>query len=234
MSQQAHTIKTDQADTAHADSGQIASGRSGGKTSRGRPRDVRKNIAILQSAIDLFLEKGFDGTSMDGVAQRAGVSKQTVYSHFSSKEQLFGEAVNAEIAAYYPDRALASVETHTLEADLRAVCHKLASLLMGKRAIAMFRLLVAAGAKGPTLGEIFWKSGPVEIQNQVSAFLQTWVDKGELAIVDIEKAGQQLVALFKEPAHFRISIGIQEPLEAEDIDACVDDAVAAFLKLYRV
>lgn len=208
-------------------------GQASGKAGRGRPRDVKKNTAILEAASDLFLELGFDGTSMDGVARRAEVSKQTVYSHFSSKEQLFGEAVHAAIAAYYPDRALAQLETRELEADLKAVCQTLANLLMDTRAIAMFRLLVAAGAKSSALGEIFWRSGGADIQKQLAAFLQTWVDKGELDIDDTEKAGQQLVALFKEPAHFRISIGIQEPLTQEEINISVDDAVASFLKLYK-
>lgn len=203
------------------------------RSSRGRPRDTEKNRAILAAASDLFLEQGFDGTSMDGIARRAGVSKQTVYSHFSSKEQLFGEAVHAAIETYYPDRALAAVETHTLEADLRAVCLTLATMLMDTRAIAMYRLLVAAAAKGPELGNIFWRSGPADIQKQLTRFLQTWVDRGALEIEDTEKAGQQLVALFKEPAHFRISIGIQDPLDAEEISATVEDAVTSFLKLYQ-
>lgn len=203
------------------------------KSVRGRPRDVGKNSAIIEAASELFLELGFDGTSMDGVAKRASVSKQTVYSHFSSKEQLFGDAVHAAIEAYYPDRALASVENHTLEADLRAVCYRLATLLMTDQAIAMYRLLVTAAAKGPELGELFWRSGPADIQRQLAAFLQTWVERGALKIEDTEKAGQQLVALFKEPAHFKISIGIQPKLSAKEIDACVDDAVISFLKLYR-
>ena len=200
---------------------------------RGRPRDSSKSKAILEAASELFVEQGFDGTSMDGVARRAGVSKQTVYSHYASKEYLFAEAVRAAIGTYYPEKALASLESHTLEGDLKAVCHVLASLLMDKRAIAMFRLLVAAGAKGSAMGEIFWKSGPADIQAQISSFLASWVERGELEIENTEKAGQQLVALVKEPAHFRIAIGIQDPLNAEEIEDSVEDAVASFLKLYR-
>lgn len=188
----------------------------------------------MDAASELFLELGFDGTSMDGVARRAGVSKQTVYSHFSGKDQLFGEAVRTAIATYYPERALASVESPTLEADLRAVCHLLASLLMDERAVAMFRLLVAAGAKGSAMGEIFWQSGPEDISDQLDRFLAGWVERGELEIEDTQKAGQQLVALVKEPAHFRISIGVQEPLNETEIQSCVDDAVTAFLKMYGV
>lgn len=202
------------------------------KLPRGRPRDVEKTNAILNAAIDLFLEQGFDGTSMDEVARRAGVSKQTVYSHFSSKEQLFGESVHSEIAAHYPDRALESVETHTLQADLTAVCMRLATLLMSERAFAMFRLLVTAAPRGSALADIFWRSGPADVQVQLGHFLQTWVDRGALKIDDTEKAGHQLVALFKEPSHFKVSIGIEVPPTEEEIKLQVNEAVQSFLKLY--
>lgn len=207
---------------------------SSSQQGRGRPRDVSKSKAILRAATDLFLEKGFDGTSMDGVARKAEVSKQTVYSHFASKEQLFGDAVHAAIASYFPDRTLAAMDNHTLEADLEAVCHTLATLWVDERAIAMFRLLVAAGAKGSTLGELFWKSGPAELHEQLVRFLGQWVERGALFIEDKEKAAQQLVAFVKEPAHFRISIGIQAPLNEQEIKTVVDNAVADFLKLYGV
>lgn len=204
------------------------------KPARGRPRDVEKNNAIISAAIDLFLEQGFDGTSMDKVAQRAGVSKQTVYSHFSSKKQLFGEAVHSEIAVHYPERALETVETHTLEADLTAVCNRLAALLMSERAFAMFRLLVSAAARGPALADIFWQSGPADVQEQLAKFLQTWVDRGQLEIEDTVKAGQQLVALIKEPSHFKVSIGVENPPTDEEIKSQVTIAVASFLKIYGV
>ncbi len=199
---------------------------------RGRPRDVSKTKAILRAASDLFLEAGFDGASMDGVARRAGVSKQTVYSHFESKEQLFGDAIHTAIASYLPDRALAGLETHTLEDDLRAICHTLASLWVDERAIAMFRLLVAAGAKGASLGELFWRSGPAELHDQLVRFLKQWGATGGLLIGDYDKAARQLVTFVKEPAHFRIAIGVQAPLNQQEINAVVDDAVADFLKLY--
>lgn len=204
------------------------------KSVRGRPRDMEKTAAILSAAIDLFLELGFDGTSMDEVAKRAQVSKQTVYSHFSSKEQLFGEAVHSEIAVHYPDKALESVETHTLEADLMAICQQLATLLMSERAFAMFRLLVSAAPRGSELANIFWRSGPADVQMQLSQFLKTWVDRGALRIDDTEKAGQQLVALFKEPSHFKVAIGVEEPPTEDEIAHQVKEAVDSFLKLYAV
>ena len=62
-------------------------------------RSQRKRKTILEAATDLFLRNGYLGTSMDEVAQRADVSKQTVYAQFASKEALFVAMVGAMTSA---------------------------------------------------------------------------------------------------------------------------------------
>ncbi|MBP7665126.1 MAG: TetR/AcrR family transcriptional regulator, partial [Shewanella sp.] len=52
-------------------------------------RSEQKRQQVLVAAIDLFCRQGFPHTSMDEVAKLAGVSKQTVYSHYGSKDELF-------------------------------------------------------------------------------------------------------------------------------------------------
>ena len=77
---------------------------------RGRPKDPAKREAILDAAKALFIAQGFAGTSMDAVATEAGVSKLTVYSHFSDKATLFA----AEMARLFfeagPQRTLNEME----------------------------------------------------------------------------------------------------------------------------
>jgi len=201
--------------------------------SRGRPRDSSKHTAIVSAASRLFLEKGFDGASMDEVAKRAGVSKQTVYSHFSSKELLFSESIHAAIAKYYPDLALEKVKDHSLETDLRAVCENYARLLMSEDALAMFRVLASAASKGPALAEIFWESGPKDMEFKLGEFLQSWVDRGELVIKDTEKASGRLITLLKGKAHFMQSIGLIATVSEGQLQQNVDEAMDAFLRLYR-
>lgn len=53
----------------------------------------KKHAAILDGAIDVFIETGYDLASMDKIAETAGVSKRTVYNHFASKENLFQAVV---------------------------------------------------------------------------------------------------------------------------------------------
>ncbi|MQT72625.1 TetR family transcriptional regulator, partial [Pseudomonas sp. FSL R10-0071] len=64
-------------------------------TALGRPKDMAKRQAILDAAKSLFLTHGYANTSMDAVATLAGVSKLTVYSHFTDKETLFSSAILA-------------------------------------------------------------------------------------------------------------------------------------------
>ena len=69
----------------------------------GRPKDPAKRRAILEAAKSLFLRNGYDGSSMDAIAAEAGVSKLTVYSHFTDKETLFSAAVKAKCEEQLPE-----------------------------------------------------------------------------------------------------------------------------------
>lgn len=210
-----------------------ASKQTQAKAARGRPRDESKNSAIIDAASRLFLEKGFEGASMDEVAKRAGVSKQTVYSHFSSKEALFSEAIHVTIEKYYPETAIQDVEEHSLEADLRAVCENYARLLSGEDAIAMYRLMVSAASKGPALAQIFYEAGPRLMKEKLAEFLQQWVDRGELQINNIDRAATRFITLAKGHSHFVRSIGLVNEITEEELQEEVDDALEAFLRIYK-
>jgi AcrR family transcriptional regulator len=84
---------------------------------RGRPRSEEARLAILDTTAELLLERGLAGASMDTVAERAGVSKATIYRWWPSKEILALEAVYrawSDVDASEPD-------TGSLRSDLRAM-----------------------------------------------------------------------------------------------------------------
>jgi AcrR family transcriptional regulator len=83
---------------------------------RGRPRSEKARLAILQAAADLLLDDGAAGVSMDAVAERAGVSKATIYRWWPSKERLALEALVDWATAVSPPR-----DTGTLRGDLVAL-----------------------------------------------------------------------------------------------------------------
>src|SRR5580692_9294911 len=84
-----------------------------------KSRSDRKRKALLLAATEVFLDKGYDGTSMDDVAAKAAVSKPTVYKYFSDKERLFAEIVSAT-TGQIDGLVRLVVETMTIEADINA------------------------------------------------------------------------------------------------------------------
>ena len=85
---------------------------------RGRPRDAGADRAILEAALELFVERGVEGASIEQIAKRAGVGKLTVYRRWSSKEELLSQAIESA-RANVPDVQPEDIDTVPL-ADLVA------------------------------------------------------------------------------------------------------------------
>src|SRR5438445_3598209 len=82
---------------------------------------------ILEAATTLFLRNGYLGTSVDDIAALAHVSKQTVYTHFADKQQLFAQLIRGNISrvdAFVESVTAGLGETNALDDDLRAFARK--------------------------------------------------------------------------------------------------------------
>ncbi|KUI42238.1 TetR family transcriptional regulator [Mycobacterium sp. IS-1590] len=85
--------------------------------SRGRPRSRHLDTAILQAALDVFIERGIAGMSIEQVAKSAGVGKPTIYRRWQGKEQLVADAIEAHVSAdiQWPTREeIATGKVHDL------------------------------------------------------------------------------------------------------------------------
>ena len=95
-----------------------------GAPRRGRPRSEKARVAILEAAAELLLDRGLSAVSMDAVAERAGVSKATIYRWWPAKETLALDALFNEWAAATP----ATRDTGSLRGDLLALLRPWARL----------------------------------------------------------------------------------------------------------
>ncbi|UJS22841.1 TetR/AcrR family transcriptional regulator [Thiothrix winogradskyi] len=120
------------------------------------------NPVVLEAAGQLFLEKGFGATSMEAVAQRAGVSKQTLYSHFGGKDDLFKHVV-ANKVDHYDLAAIGRTLTWDLQHDLHALGKLFLSLLLDAEAVAMMRVVISEAHQNPRIAEMFYAMGPSRI-----------------------------------------------------------------------
>jgi len=198
----------------------------------GRPKDLEKRAAILAAAKRLFPLSGFEGTSIDAIAAEAGVSKLTVYSHFTDKETLFVAAIRARCQDQVPD-ALFDVDTSgPVRGQLLAIAHAFLNLVMSPEAISLHRLLTSSGSASPKLGQLFWEAGPLRMRESFEGFLRQEVEAGQLDIANITRAASQFFALLKGELHTRLLCGCAQALSVNDIEEHVEATVDFFLRAY--
>jgi AcrR family transcriptional regulator len=152
-----------------------------------RPRSAESHAAILQAAIELVVEGGLQGTSIEAIAARAGVGKATIYRRWKTKEDLFAEALRT-IALPLPDP-----DTGTLRGDVIAVAAFNLGNLPRKAALLMPRLMVE-GADDP---ELFTVMREVLVDPRRRVFkdiLRRAIGRGELrADLDLDDATDMLI-----------------------------------------
>jgi TetR/AcrR family transcriptional regulator, mexJK operon transcriptional repressor len=126
-------------------------------------RTARKRRAILAAATEVFLRHGYVGASMDEVAARAAVSKQTVYKQFEDKEHLFAEIILGNITQL--SGALASLYTDTLDdaTDVRQALSDLArrflDSLIQPSFLQLRRLVIAEADRFPDICVAWFERG---------------------------------------------------------------------------
>ena len=158
----------------------------------GRPKDPAKRAAVLEAAQQLFSEQGFDGVSMDQIAQTAGVSKLTLYSHFGDKDGLLSAVVRSHCEREMPLELFEPSPEVALRPRLLDIAHAFYAMVSCPQAIAGHRMLCAPHAMTPNMARLFWEAGPERIQNGLSEMLKRRVDAGELDIDDTDMAASLL------------------------------------------
>ncbi|HEX9448349.1 MAG TPA: TetR/AcrR family transcriptional regulator, partial [Dongiaceae bacterium] len=162
------------------DSGQSGD-RAAGKSSH-EPAPNQKAMAIMQAAKDLFLEHGFGAVSMDQVARQAGVSKATVYAHFTSKEKLFAEMVFRACSSKWDIAMPALTPDSDIEAALEAVLHMVVEHLLSPAPLSVYRIIMAEGPRFPELPKAFFGNGPLPMIRKLSDFFD---NANRLGLLDV-------------------------------------------------
>ncbi len=197
---------------------------------RGRPKDPAKRTAILDAAKRLFLSGGFSGTSMDAVAKEAGVSKLTVYSHFSDKETLFSAAVEAKCHNTLPEPLFDLDVSIPIRASLTRIGLAFVELIHSKEVVALERLMCAMATQDPQMSRLFFEAGPQRTLNAMENLINRANEAGLLATPDPKHAAESFFSLLQGCEHMRTLIGIREPMTAIEAQPHVERAVDMFLR----
>ncbi|MDT8397152.1 MAG: TetR/AcrR family transcriptional regulator [Pseudomonadales bacterium] len=123
------------------------------------PRGKREEV--LDVASNYFLVNGYEGTSINVMAREAGISKESIYRYFGSKEDLFKAVVARELEVYR--RGMENTESDhglSLAEALQHVAEAALKVLTTDRALALRRLIFQMAANGSAIGKYYYEVGP--------------------------------------------------------------------------
>ena len=173
--------------------------RSGGRPTReeAEARDAR----LLDVATSLFMERGFDGTSIDAVAEAAGVGKPTVYARYRDKRDLFAAVLRGRIRSWLaPVSAAAEAQaTETTPKSIKKTLHELrrhmVAYTLAPEAGALQRILSAQAVQFPELAKLANEEGWLRAVRGVSSILRQSAARGHIKVDDPELAADMFLNL---------------------------------------
>lgn len=189
----------------------------------------RKHIEAV--AIAVFMEKGYDATSMDLIATRAAVSKATLYNHFENKPELFACLIRAMCDQMRANIFNLDGVRGQPEQVLEMLGSKFIEAVLQPGQMAVFRTLTSEAHKFPELGRAFEAAGPEPGAIALGRYLRRLDQEGVLDIPDERLAAGQFIALCDAGLSRRAHFQVERPTSAQ-IKKRVQSAVRLFLRGY--
>lgn len=189
----------------------------------------------MEAAATLFLSQGVMATSMDNVAKASGVSKQTVYSHFESKDLLYTAVIEHKCSEYHLDPALicqALSENATLQDVLMHIGVQFIRLLQDEDVIAMYRIVISEAKNSPDVARLFYDVGPRASLAALSALFRK-ISDNVLSDTQASQLALHYFSMLKGEIHIRNLLGLQKRLDDDDIIGWVSNVVTRTLILYN-
>jgi AcrR family transcriptional regulator len=190
----------------------------------------------MDAALEVFLEHGFVGAGMDEVAAAAGVSKVTVYHHFTDKQRLFVAVIQAAILeAEAGSRALVEGlgTSEDLPRDLRRFARRHVALVTQPHLVRMRRLIVAESGRFPALARAWHAAGPERGHAALADQIRRLADRGLLTAPDALLAAQNLnYLILSVPLNEALFTSRDTAFPARRLNRWADEAVRIFLAAY--
>lgn len=191
---------------------------------------LAKERRILDSALKVFADQGYSGTSMDAIAALAGVSKPTLYQYYGSKEQLFSvimqEQRDAMLGAFEEPDGLGMVP------ELWAFAWHYADTVLRPDFLSLARLTIGEAQRFPEIGRAYQAAGPERMLAGMMDYLSARMAEGRLSFDDAEMAAEDLWGLIlSAPRNRALHDPENLPTRAE-LHRFITHGLQVFLKAY--
>jgi TetR/AcrR family transcriptional repressor of mexJK operon len=167
------------------------------KTLNSRAQKTREQIRV--AAKKLFLEHGYQATSTDAIMAEAGIaSKETLYRHYASKEELFVDVLgHLTLEQPRPSSVIAHLpainDLQALRVALSTIAREILSIMIQPEYLALLRMIIAETPRFPQLGTLFRANVPQRALNYFMALLQQAREQGIIAGVDFDAVSHALL-----------------------------------------
>jgi AcrR family transcriptional regulator len=194
-----------------------------------RVRTEDRRQAIVEAAIEVFRDVGYERASMAMISERLGGSKTTLYGYFPSKEKLFAVAM-IEALREQSEKAIKILDP--AEPDIPLVLKRFGEvyhrIISSHDSLALTRAAVAE-ATNQKLGPVLYGMGPQRVLDVLTAYLAQLKAKGALRPVDPRLAAAHLHALYDAGTLIPLLFGAKPEFKSKEaVRAAVDAFWAAY------
>jgi len=196
-----------------------------------KPRSTDKREEVLDIASETFLGKGYDGTSINVMAREAGISKESIYRYFGSKDDLFLAVVERELELYKQGMQETGSHFHgkSLKEALFGLAEAALSVASNGRTLALRRLVFQMAANGSKVGSHYYSSGPDIAYLNLLKLFEHYKPESEFTL---PKLAGYFMSVLLHRTMLRRECGVQEALSPEEIKRHSMEAVEDFLKAF--
>jgi AcrR family transcriptional regulator len=193
---------------------------------------AKNRAAILEAATGLFLELGYDRTSLARVADGAGVSKATLFKQFPTKAELFEATVLA--AGDTPDSEPLEPPSGDFHAGLVGLGMAYAGLLSRPRMADLIRAVIAESARFPELRERTFDFGTLPVLRALRQFFQAANTQGTANVNDLDVAAAQFLGMIATVVFWPRLVHGNWSLTDEETLHTVDEAARTIVARYAI
>ncbi|MBC7869806.1 MAG: TetR/AcrR family transcriptional regulator [Chitinophagaceae bacterium] len=190
-----------------------------------------KRNAVINAAVDLFLERGYERTSLQDIAKAAGISTGTIFKHFPTKAALFGE-IMARVWEATPEAVPLVPAAGNARAGLTLIGQEYARLLRQPNIEPLFRVIIAEAPRFPELGQALYEQGKKPYLDRLHAYLAAETGSGALEIDDIPLAARQFLGMINDVIFWPRFLVVDLVVTDKEVTRVVDGAVETFLARY--
>jgi AcrR family transcriptional regulator len=191
---------------------------------------ARNREAILDAAAALFLETGYDRTSLARVAERAGISRATLFKQFPTKAELFEATVLA--AGAPPDAEPVDPPTDDFLAGLVQLGRAYADLLDDPRMTGLMRTIIAEAPRFPELRARTFDFGTLPVLRTLRGYLGDATRAGTADVDDPDVASAQLLGMIASAVFWPRLVHGTWSITDEERLAAVDEAARTIAARY--